>query len=97
MGYGRSMVHDGYRIIFADDAPRSDLLIMGHLARLGDTRIGYVQQFWYPRSNECPIGILIVDLFGRRVDPNRIDTRSSRLHLNLAVMNTGLVVQKQSR
>ena len=61
-----------------------------------DQEIVDTLEFGNPASNEDRLRILFEGLLGRVVDPVTVDARHARLHLELAVVDTRLVVDESS-
>jgi hypothetical protein len=53
-------------------------------------------QFRHPAADEVAVGVVVLALLDRVVDADRVDARGARLHLALAPVDAGLVVDEQA-
>jgi len=90
----RSMIDDRKRIIASHHATDLRLHVHRHAMRLRQVLIRDLLKFRDVSPDEFSGWVLIADLFGRRIDPYRIDASSSRLHLALGEMYPRLEIQK---
>ena len=95
--HGGAMLDDGLWVVVADTTPIAQLLIMTHQVRLSDVLSGDASKLGDPSTNEGPLRILVRDLLDRRVDAHSVDARRAALHLQLAIMYAGLIVQELAR
>ncbi len=93
---GGFVVHNGGRVIASDATAEQILLQTAHAMRLGKVFVRDSFQFRHPFANEVAVGILVSGLASGRVDADGIDPGDSGLHLALAVVNAGFVVEEQS-
>ena len=56
-----------------------------------------IAQFRQIAADELAVGVVVQRLLHRVVDPHGVDARHARLHLELAVVDTGLVVGEKLR
>ncbi len=89
-------VHDGKRVVDPGLKTRLELEEGGHQMRFGQIAHGNSREFRQMSSNETALGVLIEELLLRRIDSNRVDSGHTRLHLDLAVVDSGLEVHKMT-
>ena len=89
-------VYYGMWIVPAHFESAQLLFHASHQPRFMDILRRNIFQLLDPFFNERPARIMILTLLYWIVDSNRIDTCCTRLHLELRVVNSGLVVQELS-
>ena len=88
------MLHDGRRIVFTDDAAKLLLERAWHPVGLCNVLGRHCFQLRHETLDELSLGILILDLLDRRVDPDSVDSGDPRLHLRLTEVNAWLEVEE---
>ena len=95
--YGGPVLNDRLWIIVPDTTAIPHLLVMTHSVRLSDVLGRDAAELWDPSTDEGPLRILVRDLLDRRINPHRVDAGRAALHLELAIVYAGLVVQELPR
>ena len=92
---GAGMINDWGGIVLPDPATVERLLHESQRFGFEKQRHRNSLQFRDPPANEVSTRILVLCLLDRRVDPHGVDPGDAALHLDLAVVNTWLVVREE--
>ena len=89
-----AVIDDGQRV--GDPHPEQALGLLDHIhrVRLGEAARRDGLELGDPAPDEVPVRVLIEGLFGRRVDADCVDPGHAALHLQLVVVNAGLVIEE---
>gem|GEM_PF-589863 len=90
------MLDDRGRVIASDAAAEQVLLQSRHVMRVSKVFIGDSFKFRQPSANEVSARILLGGLAGWGVDADGVNPGDSGLHLALAVVDAGFVIEEQS-
>ena len=94
-GCGR--LHQRQGVVDPEHTARVGLGREGHRPGFMQVHHGHPRQFRQPLAQEQALGVVVLALLDRVVDPDRVDARGAGLHLALAPVDAGLVVHEQAR
>lgn len=89
-------IDDRMRIVTTEYEVILYRLHLGYLPRLCLEMLRKLRKLWKIYIHESSITILIVELLRRVIYSDRIDPHSSRLHLELHIVDPWLIISKQS-